>query len=313
VISSMESDLIIETQRAARIEPGKRPIYKGTKMSISTMRKIQYVAAFGMLTAFLAPIAAQAQSLGITYYTIAANDPDADHLAGGLYTNEVQNALGPNGLPVLNIPQFGCTSNCYTVSGAPGFPYGTSSSTPNVNVLGTTGEITYWSPSLNPYVTQTLSTTTTLPFNVPSNFFPPNGTGSNDGPPNGYQAAVLSGTINAPTAETLSFSIGSDDMAFAYIDGQIVCSDGGVHGSASVPCTTPTVAAGNHSFDLFFVDINQTQAGLTFSINSTGVTTTPPPATAPEIDPASATSALMLLLGGLAVLRGRRAVHRTAA
>ncbi len=130
---------------------------------------------------------------------------------------------------------------------------------------------------MNPYVTQTLSTTTTLPFNVPANFFPPNGTGSSDGPPNGYQAAVLSGTIDAPTAETLSFSIGSDDMAFAYIDGQIVCSDGGVHGSPSVPCTTPTVSAGDHSFDLFFVDINQTQAGLTFSINSTGVTTSPPP------------------------------------
>jgi hypothetical protein len=282
-------------------------------MSTSPKRKIQYAVAFGMLTAFLAPLAAQSQSLGITYYTIAANDPDANNLAFGLYTNEVQNALGPNGLPVLNLAQFGCTSNCYSQSGAPGFPYGSSSSTPNVNVLGSTGEITYWSPSLNPYVTQTLSTTTSLPFNVPSNFFPPNGTGSNDGPPNGYQAAVLSGTINAPTAETLNFSIGSDDMAFAYIDGQVVCSDGGVHGSASVPCTTPTVSAGSHSFDLFFVDINQSQAGLTFSINSTGVTTSPPPATAPEIDSASAASALIMLLGGLAVLRGRRPVYRCAA
>jgi hypothetical protein len=281
-------------------------------MSTSTVRKIQYAVALGMLSALLAPIAAQAQSLGITYYTIAANDPDANSLAFGVYSNEVQNALGPNGLPVLNLPQFGCTSNCYSQSGAPGFPYGTSSSTPNVNVLNSTGEITYWSPSLNPYVTQTLTTTTTLPFNVPSNFFPPNGTGSNDGPPNGYQAAVLSGTINAPTTETLSFAIGSDDMAFAYIDGEVVCSDGGVHGSASVPCTTPTVSAGNHTFDLFFVDINETQAGLTFSINSTGVTTSPP-ATAPEIDPASGTSALLLLLGGIAVMRGRRPALRFAA
>jgi hypothetical protein len=281
-------------------------------MSTSTVRKIQYVVAFGMLSALLAPIAAQAQSLGITYYTIAASDPDANSLAFGVYNNEVQNALGPNGLPVLNLSQFGCTSNCYSQSGAPGFPYGTSGSTPNVNVLNSTGEITYWSPSLNPYVTQTLTTTTTLPFNVPSNFFPPNGTGSNDGPPNGYQAAVLSGTINAPTTETLSFAIGSDDMAFAYIDGEVVCSDGGVHGSSSVPCTTPTVSAGNHTFDLFFVDINETQAGLTFSINSTGVTTSPP-ATAPEIDPASGTSALMLLLGAIAVMRGRRPAQRFAA
>jgi hypothetical protein len=281
-------------------------------MFTSTTSRIQYVVACGLLTAFLAPMGAQAQSLDINYYTIAANDPDANHLAGGLYTNEVQNALGPNGLPVLNLSQYGCTSNCYSQSGAPGFPSGSSSSTPNVNVLNSTGEITYWSPTLNPYITETRTTTTTLPFNVPQNFFPPNGTGSADGPPGGYQAAMLYGTINAPATETLSFSIGSDDMAFAYIDGQVVCSDGGVHGSSSVPCTTPTVSKGSHSFDLFFVDINQTQAGLTFSINSTGVTTTPP-ATTPEIDPAAATSGLMLLLGGLAVLRGRRPVYRSAA
>jgi len=279
-------------------------------MFTSTVRRIHYVTAFGMMTAFLAPIAGHAQSLDINYYTISSSDPDADHLAGGLFTNEVQNALGPNSLPVLNIPQFGCTSDCYPVSGAPGFPSG--GSTPYSNVNATTGEITYWSPSQNPYVKETLSTTTTLPFSVPVNFFPPNGTGSSDGGNNGYQAAMLFGNINAPTTETLSFSIGSDDMAFAYIDGKIVCSDGGVHGSASVACTTPTVSAGTHTFDLFFVDINQTQAGLTFSINSTGVTTTPPAST-PEIDPAGAASGLMLLLGGLAVLRGRRPGHLSAA
>jgi hypothetical protein len=313
LISQIARISVTQSRYIGVIEPlEQRSNNKGIRMFTSSMSRIQYVVAFGMLTAFLAPIGAQAQTLDINYYTIAANDPDADHLAGGLYTNEVQNALGPNGLPVLNIPLFGCASNCYTQAGAPGFPSGSSSSTPNVNVNGTTGEITYWSPSQNPYVTQTLSTTTTLPFNVPSNFFPPNGTGSQDGPPGGYQAAMLFGTINAPTTETLSFSIGSDDMAFAYIDGQVVCSDGGVHGSSSVPCTTPTVSKGSHTFDLFFVDINQTQAGLTFSINSTGVTTSAPPA-APEIDPAAATSGLMLLLGGLAVLGGRRSINRSAA
>jgi hypothetical protein len=281
----------------------------------SVLRTMRYVVAFGMLTAFLAPLAARAQSLDIDYFTIAANDPDADHLAFGTYTNEVQNSLGPNGLPVLNIPAFGCTSGCYTVAGAPGFPLGGSVTTPNINIIASTGEITYWDPAKNPYVTETLATTTSLPFNVPANFFPPNGTGSADGPPGGYQAAMLFGTLKAPTTETLSFSIGSDDMAFAYIDGNVVCSDGGVHGSASVPCTTPTITAGTHTFDLFFVDINQSQAGLTFSIQTQGVVTAPPPTTtsAPEIDPASAASGLMLLLGGIAVLRGRYAVRRSAA
>jgi hypothetical protein len=72
-----------------------------------------------------------------------------------------------------------------------------------------------------------------------------------------------------------------------------------------VACNTPTISAGTHSFDLFFVDINTTQSGLTFSITSQGVTTSAPPTGAPEIDPGSAASGLMLLLGGLAVLRRR--------
>ncbi len=237
------------------------------------MSKSAHAFALSVLVAACAaPMGAQASALNITYYTISSSDPDANHLAGGTYTNEVQNQLGPNGLPVLNIPQFGCSSNCYAVNGAPGFPGGVG---PNVNVNPTTGEITYWSPAQNSYVTQTLQTTTSLPFSRPSNFFPPNGTGSGDGGSSGFQAAHLFGTLTAGSTEQLSFSIGSDDMAFAYIDGSLVCSDGGVHASNSVPCTTPTVSAGNHLFDLFFVDINTVQSGLTFSISTRDVTTDP--------------------------------------
>lgn len=89
----------------------------------------------------------------------------------------------------------------------------------------------------------------------------------------------MSGTLNAPTSESISFAIGSDDMAFVYLDGVNVCDDGGVHGNSSVPCTTSTIGAGNHSIELFFVDINNTQAALDFSITTTGVTTN---GTAPE-------------------------------
>ena len=210
------------------------------------------------------PVAAShASSLTLTYYPISSSDPDANHLAGGVHTNEVQNALGPDSLPVLNIPLYGCSSNCYAVQGAPGFPNG--GNTPNVNV-NASGEITYWDSVHNPYVTQTSQTTVTLPFSRPSNFYPPNGTGAQDGGSSGFQAATMSGTLTAGSTEQLSFSIGSDDMAFVYIDGQIVCSDGGVHGSSSVACTTPTVSAGDHTFNLFFVDINTVQSGLTFSI-----------------------------------------------
>jgi len=213
---------------------------------------------------------ASANSVTITYYTISSLDPDANHLSFGTVNNEVQGMLGSDGLPVLNTPAYGCTSGCFSLSNGP-------------TNLTATGEITYWDPALNPYVTLTGSSTVSLPFSVPSNFFPPNGTGSVDGGTNGFQAAVLSGNLVVPssTTETISFNIGADDMAFAYLNGQVVCDLGGVHGSTAGTCVSPmTLTTGTYSLDVFFVDINQTQAGLTFGINTSGITTTP--GTTPE-------------------------------
>jgi hypothetical protein len=211
---------------------------------------------------------AKADTLNITYFTIAETDKDANHLGSGLVTNEVQSHLGVNGLPILNTPAFGCVSSCFTLTPAP------------TDVLAD-GEITYWSPLLNKGgagatsdVVQTGTGIVTLPYNNNS-FFPPNGTGSGDG--SGFQAAYLSGTIVAPTSETIGFSIGSDDMAFLYLDGILECSDGGVHGNGSVPCTTTTISSGPHTLQLFFVDINNVASALDFSVTTQGVTTTATP------------------------------------
>lgn len=209
---------------------------------------------------------AAADSLNITYFTIGETDADANHLASGLFSNEVKSTLGVNGLPVLNTTAFGCTSGCYAIPGAP------------TDVLPD-GEITYWSQSLNnggakgaSDVTQTGTGVVSIPY-TNNSFFPPNGTGSGDG--NGFQAAILSGTINAPTMESIGFSISSDDMAFLYLDGTLQCSDGGVHGNTAEPCTTSIIPAGNHTIQLFFVDINNVAAALDFSITTEGITTTP--------------------------------------
>lgn len=204
-------------------------------------------------------------TLTIDYYTIGSSDRDANHLGFGTVDNEVQQTLGPNGLPVLNVPAFGCSSNCFTITPAPS------------DVLST-GEITYWSPTLNnggpggaSDVTHTSSAIVTLPFNVPANFFPPDGTGSGNGGSNGYQAATLSGMINVPSTELISFSIGADDMAFAFLDGSKVCDLGGVHASATGTCVTPfEIAAGTHTLQVFFVDINQVQSGLSFDVATQG-------------------------------------------
>jgi PEP-CTERM motif-containing protein/PA14 domain-containing protein len=230
------------------------------------------IALVGCLLAAAKPAAAD--SLTITYFTIAETDKDADKPGYGLTNTEVQSTLGINGLPILNTPAYGCVSNCYNLLNPP------------TDVLAD-GEITYWSPALSnggakgaSDVTQTGTDVVTLPFSNDA-FFPPNGTGSGDG--NGFQAAILSGTLNAPTSESIMFSIGSDDMAFAYLDGKLVCSDGGVHDVSPIPCTTGNViSAGDHTIEVFFVDINNVDSALDFAITTEGITTAPTNSPVPE-------------------------------
>ena len=194
-------------------------------------------------------------TMNITYFTIAEADQDANGPTRGFSSNYVQNTLGVNGLPVFN-PAATATL------GAIAAPL---DELPD-------GEITWWSPTLNnggPGGTsdevQTGAGTVTLPYDN-QNFFPPNGTGSDD--LNGFQAAILTANLVAPSTEQVSFTISSDDMAFLYLDGQIACDDGGVHGDTPVPCTTPTIAAGPHTLELFYVDLHPTSAVLNFSFTT---------------------------------------------
>lgn len=248
-------------------------------------------SVIGLLVLALAPVAGvHANALSITYYTISPSDQDVNHLAFGSYNNEVQAHLGPNGLPVLNTAAFGCLSNCFTAAPLP-------------QDVTAGGELTWWSPALNSNVTNTGTYTVSLPFNVPSNFFPPNGTGSSDA--NGYQAATLSGVLNVPSAQTISFSIGADDAAFAYLDGNVVCSLGGVHAMTPGSCVTPfSIGAGAHALDVFFVDLNKVQSGLTFNVTTQGITTVPP-TSVPEPAELGLFGLGLSLIGLLAGLRRR--------
>jgi hypothetical protein len=229
-----------------------------------------FIAPVAIALIALAPSAVRAGeiTMAVTYYTIAESDRDMGHLAGGTPDNEVQTALGPDGLPVLNTTAFGCTSDCFT-------------NTPLPADVTASGEITWWSPALNnggagstSDVVQTGTGTVTLPYSN-GGFYPPNGGGGSDS--SGFQAAVFSTTLDVPSEETISFNVGADDVAFVYLDGSIVCDLGGVHGDSPGNCTSSMLTEGAHSLEVFYADLEETGAALDFGVTTADVSGTPTP------------------------------------
>ncbi len=232
------------------------------------MIRIRHLALGGLAVAACimgAPMAS-ATSLTVDWYTILPDSDFGPVICCNVYSNEVMPTLGPNGYPVLNPSH-------------PGAPIS------DVNPI--TGELTWWNPTLNPNVTFTGTSTLTLPVN--QNMYIPNGTGNNDA--NGFQGAILRGTLVVPTPENVQFNLGSDDDSFLAIGNNVVAQLGGVHGDSATTYTT-ALGAGTYALTLFYVDRQQTGASLQFSVLTTNVTLNPVPLPA----------GLPLLISGLGVL-----------
>jgi hypothetical protein len=244
--------------------------------------KLKILLASAALTAaFGLAGQASADSLKVTYFTLANGDADT----GGSYccstsSDEVLGALGPDGLPVYNAAYGG----------------------PTLHDVNGNGELTWWSPADNPNVVQTGTGMVNLPLSLTS-FYPPNGGGSSDA--GGYQTAIFTGELKLPTAETVAFTLGADDDAIVAVDGTVVDQLGGVHSITDAAGVTSMLSAGTHTLTIFYADRDQVDAALDFSIQTSGVTLGVP-------EPA--TWAMMLIgFGGMgAAMRRKRALAATA-
>jgi fibro-slime domain-containing protein len=212
------------------------------------------VAGFSVSALVLcAQPAAFASSVSASYYTITSANPDIGKNFG---LGAVKSTLGPDGLPVVTTP------GTYT----------------DVNA---SGELLWWTPHaglVTAGTTFAYPNPVTLPFNITGNFFP-NGPGGSNGGAVGYTSAVLSGSFNTPAGGSVTFTLGSDDDAWVFLNGQLIVDNGGIHGFGNAPTTISGLAAGTNTLLVFFDDRQTVQSGLYFDANVTVNPAVPEPST----------------------------------
>lgn len=202
------------------------------------------------------PAASRAQvTMAYQYYKVSNSSANPDFqlgIDGGIVTGIVNSSLSLGGLPV------------YTgLSGHPSLP---------LTQVNGSNEIQWWTPDGTNIIADGTGTITG-PLNFTSGFFP-TGESSNS---NWFRTAIYTGTVNLASPGSLSFTLGSDDDSWLFIDGQLVGDNGGVKGLAYTPFTTTTLSAGSHDLALFFADRHQVESALVFDPQF-AITATPEPA-----------------------------------
>jgi fibro-slime domain-containing protein len=266
------------------MELKRRPISdQGLLEGCLIMKQAIAAAALALAGVVLAPSAYAAGSVSASYWTLTNTNPDTGGAITGVVTGLVKSTLGPDGLPVESAP-------------------GTFQ---DVNAAG---ELLWWTPQpglVTPGTSFVYPTNPTLPFNISSNFFP-NGPGGSDGGDVGFTSAILSGTFDAPAGGSVTFTLGSDDDAWVFLNGQLVVDNGDVHADAPAPTTISDLVAGTNTVEVFFADRHTVQAALTFDADVT---------LSPSVPEASAWAMMLMGFAGLgfaAVRRGRKVAPAAA-
>ena len=243
------------------------------------MRRISIsLAGLATLTAGIAAAPASAD-MAVSYFSVAQDGQDFGPVVCCYVSHdEVLGTLGPDGLPVANLAS--------------------TSPHPLQDYDPTTHELTWFTPSAG--VTNTLNTTITGNSFFNGNFNTPSGTGPNDSQGT-FQTAIFSGSFSFATAQNFTFSIGADDDAWMFVDGNQVVQLGGVHSNTN-ETDTVALSAGLHTFKLFYADQQSGGASLSFSIPDNVIVTVP--TAAPE--PAS----WAMMLGGLGLVGGAMRRHK---
>jgi len=241
-------------------------------MPFSFIRAVSSVALVVFALASIPSVALADGSLRGEYFILPSTYPDVGHGADdAIVRGLIEKRLGPDGLPVV-------TAHGRTYNGPSG----------PIRAVNAAGELLWFSNTGQNGIRREKVVTEKLPF-VFDGFYPD---GQNaDGGKAGYRTVHWSGSFVLAKPQSVGFKLGSDDDSWVFVDGSLVVDNGGVKPVVDAPYTVTKLAAGSHTFDVFYADRHGAGANLHLSTAFPLVPRTPPATKAAAPPPKLATVA----------------------